>query len=150
MPAYFFDASALVKRYLREAGSEWIRELLADEQPRVFISSLSGPEALAAIMRKGRTGEVNLTERDRAIAAFRGEFTTSYALIAPEPAVIRKAMDLIQAYPLRAYDAVQLASALTLPLLPHGVKPTFISADEGLLTIAKQVGLVIENPNRYP
>jgi predicted nucleic acid-binding protein len=36
VPAYFFDASALVKRYLRETGSEWVRTTLifvsADEQ----------------------------------------------------------------------------------------------------------------------
>lgn len=150
MPAYFFDASALVKRYLREVGSGWIRQLIAEEQPRIFISSLSGAEVLAAIMRKGRTGEVSPAERDRAVEAFRGEFATSYALIAPEPRVIHKAMDLILAHPLRAYDAVQLASALTLPLPPYGVKPTFISADDGLLTVAKQLGFSTENPNRHP
>jgi len=150
VPAYFFDASALVKRYLQEVGSDWIRQVIAEGEPRIFISSLSGVEVLAAIMRKGRTGEVSPVERDRAVQAFRREFTTSYALITPEPGVIHKAMDLIQAYPLQAYDAVQLASALTLPMLPHGTTLTFISADEGLLTVAKQLGLSTANPNLPP
>ena len=67
MTAYFFDASALVKRYLREVGSEWVRQLIAHEQPRIFVSSLSGPDVLAAIMRKGRTGEASPPERDRVV-----------------------------------------------------------------------------------
>lgn len=150
MIAYFFDASALVKRYFREVGSEWVRQLIAREQPRIFISMLSGVEVLAAIMRKGRTGEASPRERDKALEAFRREFTTSYALIAPEPRVIHKAMDLLLAYPLRAHDAVQLATALTLPPPPRGGKLTFVSADEGLLTITKKLGLSVENPNLRP
>lgn len=149
MPAYFFDASALVKRYLREVGSNWLRRLIAAEQPRIFISSLSGAEVLAAMMRKRRTGEATPAATDRAVAAFRREFTVNYAVITPGPEVISRAMDLILAYPLRAYDAVQLASALALPP-PHGGKPTFVSADEMLLRVAQQVGFSIENPNRHP
>jgi predicted nucleic acid-binding protein len=147
---YFFDASAVVKRYLREVGSEWIRQLITHEQPRIFVSSLSGAEVLAAIMRKARTGEVRLPERDKAVRAFRREFTTSYALVAPEPAVIHWAMDLLLTYPLRAYDAVQLASALTLPALPGGRKLTFVSADDGLVTVTEKLGLAVENPNLHP
>ncbi|MBI3330433.1 MAG: type II toxin-antitoxin system VapC family toxin [Nitrospinae bacterium] len=150
MPAYFFDASALVKRYLRETGSNWIRQLINRGQPRIFISSLSGAEVLAAMMRKGRTQEARPVARDRAVRAFRSEFATSYALIAPGPAVIHKAMDLILSYPLRGYDAVQLASVLALPVLPDGVTPIFVSADEGLLTVATELGVSTENPNRHP
>jgi predicted nucleic acid-binding protein len=144
---YFFDASAIVKRYLQEVGSEWVRRLINQEQPRIFISSLSGAEVFSAIMRKGRTGEVSPPERDKALSMFRQEFTTSYARIQPEATVIQRAMDLLLAHPLRAYDAVQLASALTLPSFPHGAKLTFVSADEGLLTITKKLGLPTENPN---
>lgn len=147
MPAYFFDASALVKRYLREAGSEWVRQILTDEQPRVFVSSLSGAEVVAAIMRKGRSGEVSPSERDKALNAFRREFTTSYAHVPSESAVIHKAMDLLLTHPLRAYDAVQLASALSLPPLPRGIALAFVAADERLLAVAKKLGLPIENPN---
>jgi predicted nucleic acid-binding protein len=150
VPAYFLDASALVKRYLREVGSGWLRRLIITEQPRIFISSLSGAEVLAAIMRKGRTGEASPRQQHRAVEAFRGEFAASYALIAPELLVIHKAMDLILAHPLRGYDAVQLASALSLPPLPDPRKLTFISADERLLAVAQQRGLSIENPNRHP
>lgn len=150
MPAYFFDASAIVKRYLREAGSEWVRQILVREQPRIFISSLSGVEVLAAIMRKGRSGETRPPERDKALRAFRREFTTNYALVPPVPMVIHKAMDLLLTHPLRAYDAVQLASAFALPPSPHGATLTFVSADERLLSITRTFGFATENPNLHP
>jgi len=150
VPAYFFDASALVKRYLREAGSEWVRQLILREQPRIFLSSLSGAEVLAAIMRKARAREARPPERDKVVRAFRREFMTGYVLIPPEPTVIQKAMDLLLTYPLRAYDAVQLASALALPALPGGATLVFVSADNGLLTVTKKLGFAVENPNLHP
>ncbi|MFQ5830631.1 MAG: type II toxin-antitoxin system VapC family toxin [Candidatus Methylomirabilia bacterium] len=64
--------------------------------------------------------------------------------------MIHKAMDLIQAHPLRAYDAVQLASALTLAMLPHGMTLTFVSADEALLAVAQRRGLSTVNPSLSP
>lgn len=149
MPAYFFDASALVKRYLRETGSEWVRQLIAREQPRIFISSLSGVEVVAAIMRKERAGEIRAPERDKTLRAFRREFTTNYTLVPPVPPVINTAMDLLLSHALRAYDAVQLASALSLPPLPRGTTLIFVSADEQLLSITRTLGFAIENPNLH-
>ncbi len=61
-----------------------------------------------------------------------------------------RAIDLILAHPLRAYDAVQLASALVLPLSVEATHPTFISADEVLLSTARELGLATDNPNLYP
>lgn len=61
--------------------------------------------------------------------------------------MIYKAMDLLLTHPLRAYDAVQLASALSLPPLPRGIALAFVAADERLLAVAKKLGLPIENPN---
>lgn len=150
MATYFFDASALAKRYLREVGSEWVSGLFAGDPPRIFISSLSGVEVVTAIARKGRAGEVGPQERDKALNAFRREFTASYALVPPEPTVIYKAMDLLLTHPLRAYDAIQVASALLLPPLPGGATLTFVAADERLLAVAKKLGLPIENPNLHP
>ncbi len=149
MAVYFFDASALVKRYLRETGSAWVRDFILREQPQVFVSSLSGPEVVSAVMRKSRAGEVTPAERDRVMRAFRDEFVDRYARINPEPAVIERAIDLIAAHPLRAYDAVQLASALSLPPLPHGETLVFLTADAGLLAVTRQLGSAADNPELH-
>jgi predicted nucleic acid-binding protein len=67
--------------------------------------------------------------------------------------VIECAGQLLDRHSLRAYDAVQLASALVasraladaaLPL------PVFLSADNDLLVIAQAEGLPTDNPNLHP
>jgi hypothetical protein len=60
---------------------------------------------------------------------------------------------LLESYPLRAYDAVQLASALlthdTLQVI--GLPPpTFLAADDRLLATAEAEGLATDNPNAHP
>lgn len=64
--------------------------------------------------------------------------------------VSQRAVALLQAYPLRAYDAVQLASALTLNEHMRTLNEpplTFVSADVQLLAVAEAAGLPIINPN---
>ena len=63
--------------------------------------------------------------------------------------------NLTMQYPLRAYDAVQLASAqYCQSLLFQTQQPfsdfIFLTADDRLLQIAQTVGLFSQNPNLYP
>jgi uncharacterized protein len=56
-------------------------------------------------------------------------------------------------YPLRAYDAIQLAAALQLKTTLNQVgspDPIFLTADNRLLAIAQAIGLPTDNPNNYP
>ena len=66
---------------------------------------------------------------------------------------ITAARQLADRNPLRAYDAVQLATAwlLNQDLLDSAQAPlTFISADDRLLDIAQSEGLLTANPNHHP
>ena len=60
MAAYFLDASALVKAYVQEPGSGWVRQILRRGTNVTFVSPLSGAEVLAAIARKQRLGPFSL------------------------------------------------------------------------------------------
>lgn len=151
MPAYFLDASALVKAYTHEPGSRWVRQVLGRSATRAFISPLSGAEVLAAIARKERLGELDLATRDRVAAAFRKDYRRRFAHTALTASVIEKAMTLVLGHPLRGYDAVQLASALLLsPVSPQLRSLLFVSADSALLRVARQMGLATENPLDHP
>ena len=151
MPAYFLDASALVKAYTHEPGSRWVRQVLGRSATRAFISPLSGAEVLAAIARKERLGELDLATRERVAAAFRKDYRRRFAHTALTASVIEKAMALVLGHPLRGYDAVQLASALLLPAASSQLRSLlFVSADSALLRIARQMGLATENPLDHP
>jgi hypothetical protein len=41
---FFFDSSALVKAYIAEAGTTWVRTILDDERHRIYISQLASVE----------------------------------------------------------------------------------------------------------
>src|SRR6476660_8627668 len=55
MPSYFFDSSALVKRYHFEAGSAWVRSICDPRtRPPLYLSQLAQVEVVAALRRTGR------------------------------------------------------------------------------------------------
>jgi predicted nucleic acid-binding protein len=59
---------------------------------------------------------------------------------------------LVTRHPLRAYDAVQLASALRVQselVRTRAPALTFLSADDRLVAIAQAEGLLTDNPNRH-
>jgi predicted nucleic acid-binding protein len=60
MSVYYFDSSALVKRYCYETGSLWVRHLAAPEQGNsIFTAHITGIEVVAAIARKARMREMS-------------------------------------------------------------------------------------------
>jgi len=151
LPSYFFDASALVKGYVRESGSRWVRQILAGKGRPVFISPLSGAEVLAAIARKARAGEIDAEMRRECIGAFRMDFQHRFAHVAVSAGVVDEAMALVLAHPLRGADAVQLASALRLREATRRLKAlTFVAADVALLRVARHTGLDAQNPLDHP
>lgn len=58
MGNYFWDTSALVKRYHLEAGTDEVNALLQREDVRVYISDLSIIEIHSALARKVRKGSL--------------------------------------------------------------------------------------------
>jgi predicted nucleic acid-binding protein len=107
----YFDASALVKRYVREAGSEMVRRLLASGM--VATSRLSEVEVASGIVRRAREGAFTPARRDRALAALQRDIP-AFAVVEVIPEVTADARALLLRHPLRASDAIQLASCLYL------------------------------------
>jgi predicted nucleic acid-binding protein len=148
---YFFDSSALAKRYVSEAGTDWVRNILAGAKPEeVFISKISGAEVAAAFARKKRSGEISEEDHTKASGGFRGHFRVSYTHIEVTDEVVDIAMELAERQALRGYDAVQLASAALVSRSLEESKEdslTFVSADDRLCEAARAEKIAAENPN---
>jgi predicted nucleic acid-binding protein len=150
----FFDTSALVKRYLLEIGSAWVVEQCRPNSGNtVFISQATLVEAVATFCRKAReqniSQRISEVERDRLIAWFRQHTRKQYNIIRVTSSTYTYAGDLCRLHKLRAYDALQLACALTVrnKLSELGLEgPIFITADLELLSIAYTEGLPTKNP----
>lgn len=133
----YFDASALVKRYVREKGSVKVRRLLSSDVSAT--SRLSAVEIASALMRRSREGAFADAERDRAFATLTADMS---ALLVVEltPEIVTRAQTLLQRHALRAGDAIQLASCLFLQE-PLGEEMTFVAFDERLAAAARREGV---------
>lgn len=107
----YFDASALAKRYVREKGSVKVRRLLSSEV--AATSRYSAVEIASALARRAREGAVSHEDRERTLAALQMDLS-AMLIVELTAAVVIRAQALLQRHPLRAGDAVQLASCLRL------------------------------------
>lgn len=107
----YFDAGALVKRYVREQGSAKVRRLITSAAPAT--SRLSEVEVASALGRLAREGAFSVAERDRALAALDADLA-AILVVELTAEITARARTLLQRYELRAGDAIQLASCLYL------------------------------------
>lgn len=154
MNAYFFDSSAIVKKFSIEAGTNFVIDLFKPSNRNViYVSEIVLAEVVSALSRQKRGGFLNQDQADKAIKRFRRTFQLHFKKLALDISVIEKASNLAESHYLRGYDAVQLASALevqTTRQIAGASLLTFVSADTVLNNAAQTEGLIVENPNNYP
>lgn len=153
MAVYFFDSSALVKRYVRETGTAFV---LTITQPganhHIYVARITGVEVIAALARRQRTGDISATALAAAVGQFRQEFASVYRIVEMSAALISDAMRLAETHAVRGYDAVQLAAAVRVntECLALGMSSTLVSADGDLNTAATAEGLAVDDANAHP
>jgi len=148
---YFFDSSALVKRYVTETGTIWVSTLIDPSVGnRTFIARITAVEVVSAIKRRERAGNLSATDMTASLIKFRQELTTIYLPIEVNQNLILHATSLVETHALRGYDAVQLAAALEVYSQRQFAglsRPTFVSADSSLNRAAQAEGLTVDDPN---
>lgn len=114
MNCYYLDASALVKRYVDEAGSERLQAIIDPKHaPLLFTSRMTIIEVISAFARRAREGTLTRADFVTARDAFQGDCLDDYQIMPPSVAVVDLACDLLERHPLHAYDATHLATALS-------------------------------------
>jgi uncharacterized protein len=151
---YFFDTSAIVKRYVSELGSGWVNALTTPTaRNRVYLVRITAVEVASAITRWVHGGSLPPADGILFLTWFRHDYANQYRLIGVTPGLIEEAMILAERPGLRGYDAVQLSAAfrVTARRKARGTSgSTFVSADTSLLAAATAEGLAVEDPNNHP
>ncbi|HKQ53050.1 MAG TPA: type II toxin-antitoxin system VapC family toxin [Pyrinomonadaceae bacterium] len=151
MAVYFLDSSAIVKRYVEEAGTDWVIGITSPEKDdSIYVARITGAEVVSAIARRGRGGDISQDDVTRAMADFRHDFALAYHVLEITAALITRAMSLAESHALRGYDAVQLAAVLEVNdrCLDLAIPaPTLVSADKALNAAAEAEGLTVDDPN---
>jgi len=113
--AYFIDSSALVKRYVQEAGPSWVRSLThRGTANQIYLARITAVEVTSAVARRRRGKFLSSRQASSMLSRFRKHLAGRYTVLEVTPALLSEAMKLANSHELRAYDAVQLAAAIEL------------------------------------
>jgi predicted nucleic acid-binding protein len=135
----YFDTSVVVKRIVRESGSEMARSLL--RRHRAVSSAVMPVEVISALARKRKTGEMTAQTFETIASRMRAE-RDYWSLIEVNADVLASAEDLVQRTPLRTLDAVHVASALAFRA-GAGRQIPFGTADARQRDAAEAAGLEV-------
>ncbi len=144
MKVFFLDTSALLKRYLKESGTEAVDALFEEEGER-YVSSLGLLEIFSILQRLHAVVRLLSTEDYvRLRAAVLSDIDTGRVTVAnAAPADIQAAAQVLSRRYLTAVDALQIALAGGLG--PSGI---FVSSDAKLNRSATEEGLQVLDPTR--
>lgn len=139
MSLAYFDSSALVKNYVREAGSSRVRVLVSRHE---FLSSAITPiELHSAVQRRHRQREITELNYDAIVSRVAND-RSYWQLVEVVPQVLNKAEELVKTEKIRTLDAIHIASAMVIQnSLPTPLP--FISADERQLAAARNCKLSV-------
>ena len=129
----FFDASAWVKRYIDEKGSEQVEET-SQQAEQVSLSILCIPEVISAFGRLHREGKITQGQFKKLQEALFSDIE-DVQLINITTEVISTTVKLIRQYPLRTLDALHIACAKA------GKADLFVTADQRQEKAANGIGL---------
>jgi len=132
VPELYIDSRGLVKRHAQEAGTPWVQTITATATGNTILTS-----------------RITVAEVTQLTSDFLALCTNQYALVEISVDLLNHARTLIERHPLRAYDAVQLASALVanFALQAAELGPlTFVASDRQLLTAAQAERLEVDSP----
>lgn len=149
MPFYFLDSSAIVKYYVSEPGSEWVRRIVNSADNTCFVANISVAEVAAALGRLQRNGLLGQRFVQITVSRLKDELRQRLFLDHPvDHTTIEIAANLAVQYPLKGYDAIQVASALLAQQITNA-ELILVSGDQQMLRAAKQEGMVTDDPKDH-
>ena len=136
----FTNSSALVKLYADEEGYDHVRGLAS-----MAVAQLARVEVPAALWRKQRTGELSAEDARLLTADFEADYYGTgsepgrFAVVAATGSLLAEAARLCASRGLRAYDAIQLSSAIAVRRADESCTE-FAAFDRSLRTAAAAEG----------
>ena len=135
----YLDASALVKRYVEEIGSEEVSRLISESEV-VGTSAITRVEVAAALSKAKDTGVLTHEDAILALEAFRSDWE-SLVRIQTTEMLLSRAEEVAWKQGLNDRDATHLAAAIFWQEM-LGALVAVVTYDRSLWDAAQRVGLV--------
>lgn len=133
----FLDSSALAKGYVQEPGSDRLQDILWSAST-LGVSVLCISEIVSALCRCRRERTLSHQQYLKARRALSEDIEDSTIVYVTDQ-VVARAIELLERWPLRSSDSLQVASAA------EWSTELFVSADEKQCLAARGFGLQVED-----
>jgi uncharacterized protein len=133
-----------------EVGTPWVESTIS--QNSIYLAHITVVEVISAIERRKRAGSISDLDAAEAVRNFRSHLLNDYTVVDMTPDIFEEAEELVLAYGLRAYDAVQLAMVLKVDNERRAATLSnliLVSADLDLNKAANEEHLPVEDPNNH-
>jgi len=149
--SFYWDASALTKRYAPEIGTPLVNHLFTHVTPDRMLCLIVGvSEVISIFVRKKNARLITPEAFSQALVDFRTEVieAETFKLISIEDTLIFASHPLIEKHALNATDALILRSTLNMAtvLRPAGNDIVLVTSNHRLLRAAQVEGLQTFNP----
>jgi predicted nucleic acid-binding protein len=138
----YFDASALVKRYIDEEGRREVLQLL--RRYEVVTSAILSVELRSALRRRVSDGTLDAAQVPEILKRVATD-RAYWRLVEVASDVLAAAETLVAAHPLRTLDAIHVASAQLFAARIIAAELIFVSADARQTAAAAAVGMTIRH-----
>ena len=132
----FFDSSALAKRYVEEAGSDRVQDILSSATS-LTVSVLCISEIVSALCSRRREQRLSQQQYLSAKQALFADVEDMNIVNLTNQVIVR-AVEILERWPVRSSDSIHVASAA------EWSAQLFVSADERQCTAARSYGLQVE------
>ena len=149
---FYFDASALAKRYIEEIGSDKVDFIFANVPlGRLQCLTIGAMEVFWICVRKRNDGRITASQFTQATGHLKHAVINSqsdFRTISVPDSLVWNSMPLIEIHSLNSVDAMVLSSALEVAtnLRRTGDTLVLVASDQRLLRAARAEGLQIFNP----
>jgi predicted nucleic acid-binding protein len=102
---YFLDSSALIKRYITEQWTVWVRSItLPSAGHTIILAQVTQVEIVSGVFRRRREGLIPPRTAQAIRLLLHRHGKREYMVIELSAPIIQDAEDLLDKHPLRAYD----------------------------------------------
>jgi uncharacterized protein len=143
---YYLDASAWVKRYYRESGTDSLQDLFATEQ-KLACASLGFIEVMATLARKRKNRDIGSAAFEQKSSELESDWER-FIQIQLSAEAVEFAKVMARRMALRGADAIHLASALILQerFVDEDDRLVLVTSDLELKEAGEISGLIVMNP----
>ena len=146
MASFFFDSNVVVKYYISEPGSSWVRQIVDETENSCLIADISLVEVTSAISQMRQYKSFGRSFVHETISRFQNDVRRGLFLNRSRTVeTLKRAVAIAEQHAIKGCDAIQIASAAVAEEIT-GLEIVFVTGDKQALRAAQLEMLETDDP----